>query len=428
MRAWILGLFIRFWNQKDGSIAPIAALALIPIITGVGAAVDYARANNFRADLQAALDAALLAGARDGTANWQNVASSFFNANLLSQARSGTAAMPTFSQSGGSTFTGSVSGTVPTSILGLVKVPNLVVSVSASAIASRADNSCVLTLDHGQPLTHVSLTLNGAPIVNLSGCSIRSNTSMDCNGHDGNVTFGIAAGTAVDCGQPISNALAVPDIYAGLADSISTQCGNYTPGVTWTLGAAPSGIGVISTINNGRTEYHICGDLTLGGSGTYVPSADTLIVIENGSLNIANLVTASIAKTAILLTGNNGYSSSINFPIGNGSSASLTLSPPLDATNPWQGVALFQDPKLTRNVDNKWGPGASFSADGLVYLGNSNVVTDGNTSSSNAQCSKFVTNSLVTNGKVDLNFDQSVASCTAIGLKQWGGIAVRLLR
>lgn len=54
-------------------------------------------------------------------------------------------------------------------------------------------------------------------------------------------------------------------------------------------------------------------------------------------------------------------------------------------------------------------------------------MTDGNTSSSNAKCSKFVMNSFVTNGKVNLDFDQSVASCAAIGLKQWGGIVVHLV-
>jgi hypothetical protein len=54
------------------------------------------------------------------------------------------------------------------------------------------------------------------------------------------------------------------------------------------------------------------------------------------------------------------------------------------------------------------------------------MVTDGNTTSSNAKSSKFVMNSFVTNGKVELDFDQSVASCAAIGLKQWSGIVVQL--
>jgi hypothetical protein len=180
---------------------------------------------------------------------------------------------------------------------------------------------------------------------------------------------------------------------------------------------------------NGRTEYHICGDLTLSGTGSLTgsaPSSDSLIVIENGSLNVANNASVSVARMAIVLTGDNTVPSAVNFPNGNGKQAKLTLSPPLDPTNPWQGVALYQDPKLTNNVDNKWGPGTDFNADGLVYLANSNVVTDGNTASSNAQCSKFVMNGFTTNGKVSLDFDQTVASCAAIGLKQWGGITVHL--
>ncbi len=35
-------------------------------------------------------------------------------------------------------------------------------------------------------------------------------------------------------------------------------------------------------------------------------------------------------------------------------------------------------------------------------------------------------NSFTTNGSVSLDFDQSVASSAAIGLKQWGGITVHL--
>ena len=151
-------------------------------------------------------------------------------------------------------------------------------------------------------------------------------------------------------------------------------------------------------------------------------------MIENGSLNVANNASINTVKTAIVMTGDNSAASSINFPNGNGKSASLSLSPPTDLANPWQGVALYQDPKLTNNVNNTWGPGANFNADGLVYLGNSNVVTDGDTASSNAKCTKFVMNQFTTNGHVDLNFTQSASTCAAIGLKQWGGSIVHLTR
>jgi hypothetical protein len=102
------------------------------------------------------------------------------------------------------------------------------------------------------------------------------------------------------------------------------------------------------------------------------------------------------------------------------------LSAPTASSDPWRGVALYQDPKLTDNVDDRWGPGATFNADGLVYLGNANVVTDGNTGSGNSRCSKFVMNSFITNGAVDLNLDQDAGACAGLGLKQWDGIYVRL--
>jgi Flp pilus assembly protein TadG len=424
-------LIVRFRHDSEGVIAPIVALSLIPVMTAVGATVDYSRANNIRSKLQSALDTALLAGARENTSNWNQTAANVFEANLKATTKESFQVSKHFVQETGQLFRATATAAVPTAFLGLINISSLKVAVAATATASEPDNSCILTLDHGQSPSHVSLSLNGAPIVNLSGCSIRSNTSIDCNGHDGSVTKAVASGQAAGCGTPKPYSTPVPDIYAQLATKILLQCGTSRPGATWTPGVMPSGPGVLTITNYGRTEYHICGDLTLSGSGTLpgnAPGSDALIVIENGSLNIENNASISVARTAIIMTGDNNFSSKVNFPMGAGKQASLTLSPPIDADNPWQGVALYLDPKLTKDVDNKWGPGANFSADGLVYLGKSNVVTDGNTSSSNAKCSKFVMNQFTTNGHVNLDFNQTVASCAAIGLKQWGGIVVYLIK
>lgn len=417
----------RFCDDKAGTITATFALTMIPVMTAVGAAVDYSRANSIKSSMQAALDAAVLAGAKDGSSNWTQVAANVFNANIA--ARYGLTFSAAFSGQQ-SAYSGSAQVSVPTVFMSMMHISAMQVAVTSAAQATAPDNSCILTLDKGQPTSHISLTLNGAPIINLSGCSIRSNTALECNGHDGNVTKSIAGGLADGCGHPNSYAPIVPDIYAALASNITKLCGSSRPGVSWTPGILPTGAGFIRATNNGRTEYHVCGDLSLSGTGSLTgssPGADTLIVIENGSLNIANNAAISVTRMGIVLTGDNSVPSAVNFPTGNGQSAQLTLSPPIDPTNPWQGVSLYQDPSLTNGVNNKWGPGANFNADGLVYLSNSNVVTDGNTSSSNAQCSKFVMNTFTTNGRVDLNFDQSVASCAAIGLKQWSGITVHLV-
>lgn len=414
-----------FRADESGNIALIFALALLPIMTGVGVAIDYSRANSAKALLQSALDAALLAGAKDGSSNWANVALNIFTSNLGT--RNITVPTPSFVYSGNSTYIGSASATMQTSTLGIINISSLAITANATATAADPDNSCILTLDKGQASSHVSLSLNGAPVVNLSGCSIRSNTSLDCNGHDGNLTKSYASGSAAGCGQPRSNSPRVPDIYADLATNITTECSGARPGVTWTPGVLPLGSG-IKTVNKAQyVEYHICGDLTLTGSGYLTGSSpvnDAVIVIENGSLIVDDNASINTAKTTIVMTGDNNSPGRIEFPNGAGKVGTLALSPTTTVGNPWQGVALFLDPKLTSSVDNRWGPGAAFNADGLVYLGNSNVVTDGNTSSSNSKCTKFVMNSFVTNGAVKLDFAQQ--NCQAIGLKQWGGITVRL--
>ena len=54
----ILRMSSRFGSDRRGNIAVIFALAIIPVVTMVGAAVDYTRANQLKSKLQAAADAA----------------------------------------------------------------------------------------------------------------------------------------------------------------------------------------------------------------------------------------------------------------------------------------------------------------------------------------------------------------------------------
>ncbi|WP_448040623.1 TadE/TadG family type IV pilus assembly protein [Bradyrhizobium liaoningense] len=58
MRAALTTIIRRFVHDRRGNIAVIFALACVPLITAVGCAVDYSRATQTRAKLQAAADAA----------------------------------------------------------------------------------------------------------------------------------------------------------------------------------------------------------------------------------------------------------------------------------------------------------------------------------------------------------------------------------
>jgi hypothetical protein len=412
-------------QRSDGSIATTFAIALIPIMIGVGAAVDYSHLNSYKTAMQAALDAAVLAGAKNGTLNWSATALNVFNGDL--SAKFGSPPTPTFAIDAVSgNYTGVVTGALPTYILEIVHIPTISATVRSEVAAGASGQSCILTYDKGKPTSDVSIALNGAPSVNLSGCSLRSNTSIDCHGHDGNVTQTIAAGTVSGCGHAQSGASVVKDIYTPLAANITQKCGGARPGVNWVGGGAiPAGAGVITVNKGAYTEYHICGDLNFSGDGYLTgssPASDSVIIVENGSINLANDAEIKAMRTAIVMTGNNNYASQINYPNGASKKAELNLSMATDASNPWQGVALYLDPSLTKSVDNTWGPGAELDVVGLVYLGNSNVRADGKTTSSNAKCTKFVMNSFTNNGNVDLKFDGSVKTCaSAVSLADSGG-------
>jgi Flp pilus assembly protein TadG len=59
----------RFGEDLRGNIAPIFAIALLPMLGFVGAAVDYTRANAARSSMQAAMDSAVLMVSKDAAAN-----------------------------------------------------------------------------------------------------------------------------------------------------------------------------------------------------------------------------------------------------------------------------------------------------------------------------------------------------------------------
>src|SRR4051795_4727921 len=59
------GAAMRFVANDEGNIAVIFAIALVPILGFVGAAVDYTRANAARSSMQAALDSTALMVSKD---------------------------------------------------------------------------------------------------------------------------------------------------------------------------------------------------------------------------------------------------------------------------------------------------------------------------------------------------------------------------
>jgi Flp pilus assembly protein TadG len=113
-------MLTRFWNDREGSILPIFAIAVIPLIGFVGVAVDFIRAGSARAEMQAALDGTALMLSKDApklnSTDLQKRATEYFNSLFSRPEASGITVTPTYSVSN-STYTlkvaatGSVDGT-----------------------------------------------------------------------------------------------------------------------------------------------------------------------------------------------------------------------------------------------------------------------------------------------------------------------------
>jgi Flp pilus assembly protein TadG len=77
-------LLARFLQNQKGGVAPTLALAIIPLVGMVGAAVDYSRASSARTAMQTALDSAALMMSKDAqgmtSAQLDSKAALYFNA------------------------------------------------------------------------------------------------------------------------------------------------------------------------------------------------------------------------------------------------------------------------------------------------------------------------------------------------------------
>lgn len=131
----------RFKRDAGGAVALIFALALIPVLVLVGAAVDYARAAKAKTQLQDALDAATLAaalklGAGYTYADRQKAAEGALYANLSTSALDSVVVTVTDTTSAsGPGISIQATGTLPTAAIRVVGIDTVDVAARAEAVA-----------------------------------------------------------------------------------------------------------------------------------------------------------------------------------------------------------------------------------------------------------------------------------------------------
>ncbi len=348
----------RFIRQTKAAVLPTFTLTLIPIMAAIGAALDYSRANNLRSELQAALDSAVLAGAHDDTANWASVAANVFNGTF--QPKIGSAGSPTFTLNADGTFSGNVSGAVPTSVLGVMGVSTIPVNASSVAMVaptSPSEQYCILALNlTAQP--SVQITGNGSITIKAPNCVLQVNSNAsDAVDLTGNATIkssdncfvgGVrTVGNSSVSPPPLPVCKTVPDPFANYPKPTVGAC-NYT---NYQLSGN-------KTVTLQPGVY--CGGMTFSGP-VNVTFAPGLYIVKDGV----------ISESGGSFTGNG-----VTFFL-TGLGAGIALSGQADwhliapSTGPFPGFVIFLDPS------GPSGPAASSSQlagqselyfEGVIYL------------------------------------------------------------
>ncbi|MCB1413303.1 MAG: TadE/TadG family protein [Xanthobacteraceae bacterium] len=156
--AFVRSATTRFISAKDGNVAVIFAIALLPVLGIVGAAIDYTRASAARSAIQAALDSTALMISRDATADptisadqVQALATKYFNALYHNKDVTEVTPVATFSpnsSSAGSTVTITGSGTMQTDFMRVVNIPTMDVGASSQTAWGNVRMRVAMVLDN----------------------------------------------------------------------------------------------------------------------------------------------------------------------------------------------------------------------------------------------------------------------------------------
>ncbi|WP_315796802.1 Tad domain-containing protein [Bradyrhizobium sp. SZCCHNRI3043] len=370
-RAW------RFGRAKDGQISMIFAITIVPILVSVGAAVDFAKSSDTRAQLQKSVDAAVLAGVTQASAQQVSTASAVFSGSF--KGRFGTGTTATFTPNSDGSLSGTATTSVKTSFLNVMGTTSLGVTASATAKAGAQTTSpvCILLVS---TINAQSLLVNSGAQLNAPSCEIHV-LSTQSPAAMFNATLNVKR-ICIKGTNITKNGGATPPAETGCA-AISDPFAGKLPAVT--VGACTTNNKVYDpgsvTLNPGV----YCGATNFNGSGTLTLNPG-LYVIKGGAMTFNSGWTVTGSGVTFYLVDQNA---TLTF---NGN-VNATLSAPTSGT--YANILMYEPSGLsTTNLPINGTSSSSYT--GLMYLPSRNVIINSvSTMSSNSVTMVF--NTLILN-------------------------------
>jgi len=443
-RMTIMRALGRLRNDKRGGVAVMMGLLFPVLLATLGLGFEISNWYLRSRSMQNAADAAAMAAATNGEANYNIEAAAVAadygfvsGANDVTVTASNDATCPNRADIEPPCYSVTISSVVPLFLSQFVGFTgNIVVNgereklLTSAAVAVQTKVKqplCLLTLSQsGQ-----GIRTNGAPNSNFSGCSVMSDSASTCNGSDLHANYGLAAGSNDGCGiKQKSDIPVVPDPYAALAINIpANSCGtgsNAYPQEPVKKHDPPLPAGNLwsgSKSLNGTLQ--MCGDVQLTGD-VVITTSDNLtgavLVIQNGQLDLAGhtLRTANGSALTIVFSGTAGNYTHALTDNSTGQGGVINIQAPSSPSALFPGIAIYQDPSLKSGINITYkGNNPAWDITGAVYLPNSNVTMSGdvNKSSNGAECFVMITNTVLINGTSNI-YAQSPngAGCKQAGL------------
>src|SRR3989440_6170913 len=223
----------RLLADERGAISVIMGVLMIPLVGALAIGFEVSNWYMTTRNMQNAADASAMAAATNAKSNYDIEAKAVAarygfvdGANSVTVAASNTAGCPDGTNT---CYSVTIAGFVPLLMSQIVGFQGDAIvngtrekrlsSVAVAKAATQPEELCMVALAGSGAAQ--GIRTNGAPVANMNGCNVMSNTAAQCNGSNLGAGFGLAHGTSSGCGvTPVSNVPAVADPYISRASNI----------------------------------------------------------------------------------------------------------------------------------------------------------------------------------------------------------------
>jgi Flp pilus assembly protein TadG len=407
----ILRTLKSFGVDRRGSVAPILAIAAVPLLASVGAAVDYGHALASKTAMQAVLDSTALSLAKQiSTGSSTPEAQQTFSASFFHPEVHNVTVSSNVSTAGGATTVAlTAKGAVDTAFMGILGHPTVDIQANSTSYISTGTSGCVLALNTTE---NSAVALGGSTNVSLNDCSIYANSNSSAAvSVSGSATLAALSVGAVGTVSISSSNVTVTD---GIASNIPATRDPYADvEVPPYSGCMATNLNVKTTLTIDPGVY--CNGLTVN-AGANLTLNPGVYYIDRGTFSANGGATVSGQGVTIIFTsstGNNWANLTIN---GN---AVVNLTAPIGG--PTAGIVIFGDPKMAVGTPFKLNGGSSQVFGGAIYVPAGAVNYSGGAGTSTS-CTQIIGDTVAFTGNSNV-----AINCSSYNTRPFGPTTLKLL-